>query len=208
MIKNYFSGHNPSHYEMNSIVKSFILSEGFFWSGYNFIYPLLTIFVVENIVGGTIELAAAAVSVYMIARVMTELITGRLLEGETDRVKLLTSIGGIIFVGISFLSYAIITEIFFVYLLQIGIGIGLGVASPAKYSLFTQHLDKKRSSNEWSIYDAVSFIGMAMASALGGFIAQAYGFKLLFIIAGIFILLGAFPYILLLFTPQKIQSHH
>ena len=203
-MKNYFGGRQPSHYHMNYIVKAFIMSEGFFWSGYNFVFPILSIFVVEQIVGGTIELAATAVSAYMISRVITELLTGKILEGQKDQKKLKMSIAGITIVAIAYFSFSFINQPIWVYVLQGVIGIGLGIASPAKYSLFAQHLNKKRSSNEWSVYDAVTFIGMALSSALGGFIAHQYGFAVLFKISGVMIFLGTLPYI---FTYHFIEKN-
>lgn len=196
-MKNFFGGNKPSDYHMNEIVKAFIVAEGFLWSGFNFVYPLLSVFVVQDIVGGSIEIAATAVSVYMIARVIFELIIGKVLIDSNDTKKITLSIIGVTLVALGFLGFSIVNSVLMVYVLKAVIGMGLGIASPAKYSLFSQHLNKKRASNEWSIYDAVSFIGMALSAALGGFIAQKYGFSILFIISGVFILLGIVPYFLL-----------
>jgi len=65
------------------------------------------------------------------------------------------------------------------------IGVGFGVASPAKYALFTNHIDKEKATSEWSLYDAITLLGIAAATALGGFIASQYGFSTLFILASI-----------------------
>ena len=62
------------------------------------------------------------------------------------------------------------------------IGLGLGISSPVKYSLFSTHLDKNKETSEWGIYDASVFMGMAMSATIGGFIAYRYGFSLLFYI--------------------------
>ena len=60
-------------------------------------------------------------------------------------------------------------------------GAGLGIASPAKNSLFSIHLDKNKEAIEMGVTDAVVLVCMALAGALGGFIAITYGFKILFI---------------------------
>ena len=193
-MKNYFGGHKPSSYHMNYLVKAFIISESFLWSGYNFVYPLMSIFVVREISGGTIEIVATSISSYMIARVIAELISGKYLEGKSDKYRLLLSMIGIFTVGVAFLGFSFINNVFMIYVLQIVIGIGLGTASPAKYSLFSQHLNKEKASNEWSIYDSANYIGMAFAAAIGGFIAQEYGFQLLFQVASVFIFIAIIPY--------------
>ncbi len=196
-MKNYFAGHKPSHYQMNYIVRSFILSESFFWSGFNFISPLLSIFVVRYISGGTLATAAIGVSVYMISRVIFELFSGRLMEGRDDKEKIRITILGLSLVAIAFWSYHWTTNLTTFYFVQILVGIGLGLASPPKASLFSQHLDKDKATNEWSIYDGLTFIGMSLAAALGGFVTQTYGFTLLFKAAAILVLLSLIPYILL-----------
>ncbi len=196
-MKNFFCGHKPSHYRMNYIVRSFILSESFFWSGFNFISPLLSIFVVRYIKGGTLATAATGVSVYMISRVILELFSGRLMEGKDDRQKIRMTILGLSLVAVAFWSYHWTTDLTTFYLVQVLVGMGLGLASPPKASLFSQHLDKNKATNEWSIYDGLTFIGMSLAAALGGFITQTYGFTLLFKAATVLVLLSLIPYFLL-----------
>jgi predicted MFS family arabinose efflux permease len=73
---------------------------------------------------------------------------------------------------------------------------GLGIASPAKNSLFSSHLDKDKEVTEWSIYDGFVFMGMAMAATIGGFVANRYGFTFLFYLVATTNLLSIIPYIL------------
>ncbi len=72
----------------------------------------------------------------------------------------------------------------------------MGIAAPAKNSLFSIHLDKKKEATEWGITDAVVFICMAPASVAGGFIANSYGFPNLFYLACVINILGIIPYTL------------
>ena len=44
MLKEQFIGRNPSHFQVNPVVKAFIVSESFLWSAYNFIVPIFAIF--------------------------------------------------------------------------------------------------------------------------------------------------------------------
>jgi MFS family permease len=97
--------------------------------------------------------------------------------------------------SIAYVGFAFSHSILWLFLFYILIGIGFGVASPAKYSLFTEHLDKDKATTEWSLYDAITLIGIASATALGGFIASLYGFTFLFVLASIVNLLGIVPYL-------------
>ena len=74
MLKEQFIGRNPSHFQVNPVVKAFIVSESFLWSAYNFIVPIFAIFVVNSVKGGNIQIAASAFSFFLISRVLAELI--------------------------------------------------------------------------------------------------------------------------------------
>ncbi|MBI1982054.1 MAG: MFS transporter [Candidatus Levybacteria bacterium] len=196
MLKEQFLGRNPSHFQINPVVKAFIVSETFLWSAWNFVTPIFAIFVVSNIEGGNVQIAASAFSVYLIARVFSELLSGRYLLGKIERGKFILTIGGMLFLSLSYVGFAFSNTIFYLFFFYAMAGVGLGIASPAKNSLFSTHLDKNKEPSEWGIYDAITFTGMALATALGGFIANQYGFSFLFLLASIVNLLGIFPYLL------------
>ena len=84
---------------------------------------------------------------------------------------------------------------------------GIGIASPAKNSLFSSHLDKDKEAMEWGIVYASVFMGMALSSVIGGFIANQYGFPLLFILAAIVNLLGVIPYFLYMHQEKQDFFH-
>lgn len=196
MIRDLFLGRNPSHFQINPVVKSFIISETFLWSAWNFVTPIFAIFVVNNIEGGNVQIAASAFSVYLIARVFSELLSGRYLLGKTEREKFILAIIGMLLVSLAYVGFSFSRTIFFLFVFYAVAGIGLGIATPAKNSLFSTHLDRNKEPGEWGIYDAVIFVGMALATALGGFIANQYGFQFLFFLASIINFLGIFPYLL------------
>ena len=162
--------------------------------------PIFGIFIVTNIAGATIQSAAAGYSIYLINRVIFEIISGRVLRGSSDRKKFTITILGMACLSIAYVGFSFSQNIIAVFSFYALLGLGLGIASPAKNSLFAIHLDKNKEATEWSLADAVSFICMALATALGGFIATQYGFSPLFLIAAIVNLLGMIPYILYLFS--------
>ena len=196
MLKEVFLGRNPSHFQVNSVVKSFIASEAFIWSAWNLVTPIYAIFAANNIAGGNIEVAASTYSVYLVVRVIFELISGRFLTKTNESNKYVMAILGIIFISLSYLGFATTTTIMPLYFFYAITGIGMGIATPAKNSLFSTHLDKNKEPAEWGMYDPTVFIGMALAATLGGFIAHQYGFKPLFILTAIINILGIIPYLL------------
>lgn len=197
MLREQFIGRNPSHFHINPIVKAFIISETFIWSSWNFFIPIFAIFVVRNISGGNLEIAASVYSAHLIARVIFELISAKLLSKD-EKQKITISIVGLSFLSLSYVGLALSNSIFQLFVFYIIAGFGFGIASPAKNSLFSSHLDKNRESTEWSFYDAITFIAIALATAFGGFIATGYGFKFLFFLSAIVNILGIIPYLLYL----------
>ncbi len=196
MIKEIFIGKRPSDFHMNSIVKAFIISEIFLWSSWNAIIPIFAIFAATQIQGGNTEIAAASFSCYLITRVIFELISGRYLSKSSEMQKFVVTIIGIILMSAGYLGFAATKNVFSLFFFYGIIGMGLGIASPAKNSLFSMHLDKNKEVTEWSMYDGFVFMGMAMSATIGGFVANRYGFPFLFYLVAITNLLSIIPYIL------------
>jgi len=196
MIKETFLGKKPSDFHMNAVVKAFIVSEIFLWSSWNAIIPIFAIFAATKIPGGNTEIAATSFSAYLISRVIFELISGKYLSKSSDAQKFAISILGIVLISLGYLGFAFTKDILSIFIFYAVIGIGLGIASPAKNCLFSSHLDKDREVTEWSMYDGFVFMGMAMSAAIGGFIANRYGFTFLFYLVAITNLLSVIPYIL------------
>lgn len=196
MLKEQFLGRNPSHFQVNPVVKAFIISEGFLWSAYNFVIPIFAVFVLNNIRGGNVQIAASAFSSFLIVRVIFELITCKYLGKSNEFNKFITTIAGILLISLAYLGFAFSHSVISLFVFFGIVGMGLGIASPVKNSLFSTHLDKNKETTEWGIYDSVTFIGMASTAALGGFIASQYGFNFLFILAAVVNFIGIIPYLL------------
>lgn len=191
-----FLGRKPSHFQMNPIVKAYIVSEAFVWSAWNFITPIAAIFVVNNVAGGSIQAAAFGYSVYLVSRVIFELIIGRFLIGASDKKKFTYTVVGLFILTIAYLGFAFTSILIMLYIFYFLLGLGIGIAAPAKNSLFSIHLDKNKEATEWSLTDAATFLSDALAIIIGGFIATSFGFKPLFILASCINFIGIVPYLL------------
>lgn len=196
MIKEIFIGKKPSDFHMNGVVKAFIISEIFLWSSWNAITPIFAVFIVSSIPGGNTEIAAASFSCYLITRVIFDIISGRYLAKSKEIQKFLVSIVGIILISLGYLGFTLVENVVSLFVFYSVIGMGLGIATPAKNSLFSTHLDKNKEVTEWSIYDGFVFMGMAMAATIGGFVANRYGFTFLFYLVATTNLISIIPYVL------------
>lgn len=183
---------------MNKVIRSFIISEFFFWSAWNAVVPIFTVFVIKAYPGSNIAYGTAAYSCHLVFRIFTELLIGRRLSSVSDTMRIFLTITGIVITSIAYVGFAFYGAMIMLFVLYAIAGVGFGIASPAKYSLFSMHLDKKKEAYEWSIYDVVSLGGTAASSLACGFIIHIFGFQTLFAAAALFNFIGALPFILLL----------
>jgi len=194
MLRGVFIGRLPTHFQINPLIRVYILAETILFSAYNAVIPIFAVFVTNNISGGSVEIAASSYSTYLIFRVLFEIVSGMKIAKVSDRNKILVTMLGITIVSISYIGFALSTTIWTIFIFFAVMGIGLGIASPAKNSLFSSHLDKHRETTEWAMLDAAVFTGMALSASLGGFIAMRYGFPLLFYVVAILTILSLIPY--------------
>lgn len=189
--------------DVNPIVKAYILSEAFLWSGWYLVIPIAALFVTTSIPGGNIQFAATGFSIYLTTRVVFELISGQYLVKTTDRKKLAVASIGVLLTSLALFSLAFSNSLMSLFISYAIGGMGIGIGAPAKNALFSIHIDKNKETTEWSIADGVTFICMALATALGGFIVAQYGFKVVFLLAGSVTFLGFIPYFLNLLNKKS-----
>lgn len=206
MLREAFLSRHPSHFQINPVVRAFILAEMFLWSGWNFFFPLIGVFVIEEVGGADLKVVATAYSLYMVSRVGFELLSAKKFGRAKDTTRLAITIVGGLIIGFGYLSFLVASSVFLLFLTYILIGAGIGISSPTKLSLFSMHLDKNKEATEWSFYDALSFGGMAISGVLGGVIASKFGFDVIFIGAAFLNFLGVLPYFFLLGRYSRTQA--
>lgn len=180
--------------KMNPIVVAFIFSEAFFWSAWNFVSHIIAVFVVSTLPGGNVRTAAFGFTLYLLVRVISELVVSNYVKFPSDRKRMITDVTGMILLTCSYLMIAFFPTLVTFYVFFIVAGMSFAISSPAKLSMFSLNLGRAEASRTWGIYHAVTFTGMGIATALGGVIAEEFGFKTLFIISSIINLIGIVPY--------------
>lgn len=180
--------------KLNPIVAAFIFSEAFFWSAWNFITPILSVYVVTTLPEGNVRNAAFGFTLYMLVRVISELVITNYIVFPSDRKRMIADVTGMALLSFSYLVIAFLPTLLTFYIFFIIAGISFAIASPAKLAMFSLNLGRAQASKTWGIYHAVTFTGMGIATALGGVIAETFGFKTLFITASFINLIGILPY--------------
>ena len=178
---------------VNKVIKFLILSDVALIAGLGFVAPIFAIFLTDRIEGGNLEMVGYAAAIYWIGKSLVVIPLGRYLDrnhGEKDDLWFI--IIGNILAALAVLGYIFSSLPWHIYLLQVVYAVGMGMNVPGYTAIFTRHIDKGKEAFDWSIRSASIGIGAGVAGALGGLIANRFGFNLLFIGVGIFILLSAF----------------
>lgn len=192
---------------LNKVVRTMVIADFFYNSAFSFFGPVFAIFLTNQIDGGSAKVAGLAASVYWITKSIIQLPIARFLDktdGERDDFWALFF--GYLFSSFVPFFYVFASQPWHIYLANIFLGFCMAWAVPAWYSIFTRHVDKWRISFEWSL-ESVFSVGLATAgaTAIGGYIADIFGFRVLFVMAGI---VSIFASLLLLVLRNEVSSVH
>lgn len=193
---------------MNDAVKAFISSEVLLWSAWNFVIPIFSVLIVENIPGGSIQVAAYAFTSYLISRMIFELLASQRINHLSTAQRAIIDIAGMVVLSLAYLALAIQPTIQMLFIFYIAVGFGFGISSPAKLSLFSSNLQKDTEARVWGIYDVAILMGMAIATSVGGFIATQYGFQALLLLSAAVNIIGVTPYLFFIrnWRQQKVDA--
>jgi MFS family permease len=161
-------------------------------SGWGLVNPLFAVFVTQQINGGGLELIGFCTAVYMLIRAFLQMPFARFIDsrkGEMDDFTVM-AIGTIINSLTPFL-YIIATKPVHVLLIQAVLGIGASMTAPAWLAIFSRHIDRQREAEEWGLYSSMTCLSIAVTGALGGFLAERFGFRFIFFIVGMICTFGS-----------------
>ncbi|MDD5290590.1 MAG: MFS transporter [Patescibacteria group bacterium] len=182
---------------MNRSLKILVSINLVFVFGAALLGPLYAIFV-KNI-GGNILDIGWTFSVYMITIGVMAYIGGRLGDKIKESEYLVAA--GYFIRAIGFFSYTLIASPGQLLILQFFLGIGEAIANPAFKSIYSLHLDSNKSSTQWGVWESLFSITVGIATLAGAFIAQYFGFNVLFYAMSS---LAFAAFILLMIQPRKL----
>ncbi len=188
---------SAEYVNLNPFLRTYVVAEMLIWSSLNFVTPIFALYV-ATLPSGNIEVAAAAVTVFLVVRVVAELLSGVYSAKASEHKKIIITLFSVGLISLGYLGFSFANSIDLIYLSYGLIGAGLGFATPAKNTLFSSHLDRNKETVEWGLMDASVLIFMALTATLGGYIATNYGFVTLFYTAAVVNILGVIPFLIYL----------
>ncbi len=195
--------------KINPIIRSLIFSDFLVLSAFSIYGPIFAIFILKQINGGTAGTVGVATASYWIVRSILQLPISKALDKQDDKRLNFRAliIGSFLFSIVPFL-FIFATEPWHVYVLQAIYGIGDSLAASTYLSVFSNHLDKKKENLEWGTRSVMVGIGTSIAAVGGGFLADRYGFHMIFIITGILALFGSSLLIYSRYKDSELGMHN
>ena len=177
--------------KINHTIRTLVISDFFINSGFSMFGPVFAIFVTRQIGGGSLEVIGFATAIFQIFKSGLQIPIAKYLDknhGEYDDFYSMI-LGTSLIVLVPF-AYLFATTANHIYIIQAVYGIGAAFTIPPWYAIFSRHLDKMRENVEWSMDSIAIGIGAAGSAAIGGILAQKFGFQLVFVIGGILAIFG------------------
>lgn len=180
------------HLRMNPVIKIFIVADFLFWSSINFYQPLLALFIVGKIPGANELTVGFATTVYLLGRVIPEIPVGVWLDRtKSQRDDHAVLVAGTFTEGLLYFIFPQVGAVWQLYAVMAILGVTSSFTYPSWRAIFTRYVDKARVAFEWSMYDVLVGIGMALSASLGAFFVAQWGFDFLFYAVGAGVILSS-----------------
>jgi MFS family permease len=163
---------------MKPNLRILLLSSFFLSLATGFFGPIYAVFVEE--IGGDLLTAGSAYAAFSIASGVLIFFLSRWEDHVKHQERLL--IGSRVLSVIGFAGYLLIGNPLDLFIVQLILGISAAIGYPAFDSMYSKNLDRGKFASEWGMWESMYCITLGIAAITGGYIAQIYGFRLLFIV--------------------------
>jgi MFS family permease len=167
---------------MNKLIEILLVSSFFGNMAAGFIGPIYAVFVEQ--VGGDLITAGIAYAIFAIVSGILLILLGRWEDHVKHKANLLIASRLLSIAG--FMGYLFVHSPEQLFFVQVILGISIALGAPAFDSIYYKNVSKKDSAFEWGAWEGVYQIALGFSALIGGFVAEAFGFKLLFILMIIF----------------------
>ena len=140
--------------------------------------PIYALFVEE--IGGSLLDASYAFGLYALTAGTITFISGKYCDKIRENELIIVL--GYVIVGIGFLSYTLVNTVISLFIVQILIGFGEAIYSPAFDAVYSKHLDCKKRGRGWGMWEAMNYFTMAFGAVIGGTAVYYFGFNSIFVV--------------------------
>jgi predicted MFS family arabinose efflux permease len=159
--------------------------------------PIYVLFVQQ--VGGDFLDASFAGGIFAVAAGIVVLLSGKVSDIVEENELIM--VFGYAIMGVSFLLYMFVSSVWHLLLVQVLMGLGDAIYSPAFDALYSRHVEAKRGGSQWGIWESMRYFVTAVGAMLGGLTVAYFNFQVLFLIMAAFCFGSA---IFIFFLPRNI----
>ena len=181
----------------NKALRTLYIFNGIFVFGGGLLGPLYAIFV------NTIDNNILAISISWFAFLISSTLFMLIIRtyGDMVKEKEYFLLGGFLIRAIVWFIFPFTSTLLMLVILQILLGLGEALGTPAFDAIFAEHLDKDKHIKDYTDWKLISSLVGAFAVLAGGFIVKFQGFNLLFFTMGTLALISFFGVLL---KPRKL----
>lgn len=183
--------------QINKSLKILFLSNSLFVFASSLLGPLYALYV-EGIDGKILSVSFSWFA-FIVSSLLFTYLVGK--YGDRIKEKEYLLLAGYLLRAFVWIFFIFVTNLSSLIILQILLGVGEALGSPAFESIFATHLDKEQPISNYSTWKLFEKLAIAVATLLGGFIVSLGGFSPLFTIMSF---LAFISFTIILFQPRKL----
>jgi len=169
---------------VSSFVRKFILADLFLIGGWGLIGPIFAVFIIERVEGATLVTLGIAAAIYWILKSLIQIPVANFLDStDGERDDFYALVMALIMASMTAFLFMFITKAWHLYLVEVIHAIAFGLYVPSWTGMFSRHLDKKHESLDWSLNSTTVGIASGVTGLLGGWVANAFDFSVVFALA-------------------------
>jgi MFS family permease len=162
----------------NAALRVLFLYNGIFVGAAAMLGPLYAIFVVKFVDGvSAISISWAA---FLISTSVFTFIVSR--KGDEVKEKRFLLLTGYMIRAVSWIMLIFVDNLIALIFIQVLLGLGESLGTPAFNAIFAEHLDKNKQIKEYSNWSLIANLSSAGGVLAGGIIVTYFGFKELFLL--------------------------
>jgi MFS family permease len=161
---------------MRTGLKIILIISGLSITAWGLLAPIYAIFVEE--IGGDLLTAGSAYSIYSLVAGFIVFFISRFKKAEKSPETFIVIGYGLGVIG--FAGYLFVKSPVHLFIVQLIFGLSEAIRLPSRDALFSKLIGDGKYAVSWGLWWSLSYIIAALAALIGGYLAQAFGFRVLF----------------------------
>lgn len=162
---------------MHKAIKVLLIFNGLFMFAGGFLGPLYAVYAgkfADDVLSISISWSA-----FLLSTTLFTLLISRIKDKAIEKSYLLMA--GFALRGLAWFLYIFVFDLTTLIILQILLGLGEALGTPAFNSIFAEHLDQAKHIRDYSDLQIIATLTTALGTLVGGVVVKDFGFQVLFI---------------------------